>query len=84
MEAEYIAASEAAKEAVWLKNFLMDLELVPFERPSITLYCDNSGAVANSKEPKSHKRGKHIERKYHLIREIVNRGDVTVSHRRTT
>ena len=31
MEAEYIVASEAAKEAVWLKNFLMDLEVVPFE-----------------------------------------------------
>ena len=31
MEAEYIAASEAAKEAMWLKNFLMDLEVVPFE-----------------------------------------------------
>ena len=49
MEAEYIAASEAAKEAMWLKNFLIDLEVVPFERPAITLYCDNSGAVANSK-----------------------------------
>ena len=79
MEVEYIAASEVAKEAVWLKNFLMDLEVVPFEQPAITLYCDNSGAVANSKEPRSHKRGKHIERKYHLIREIVNRGDVAVS-----
>ena len=79
MEAEYIAASEAAKEVVWLKNFLMDLEVVPFERPAIILYCDNSGAVANSKEPRSHKRGKHIERKYHLIREIVNKGDVAVS-----
>ena len=79
MEAEYIAASEAAKEAVWLKNFLMDLEVVPFECSAITLYCDNSGAVANSKEPRSHKRGKHIERKYHLIREIVNRGNVAVS-----
>ena len=79
MEAEYIAASEAAKEVVWLKNFLMDLKVVPFERSAITLYCDNSGAVANSKEPRSHKRGKHIERKYHLIREIVNRGDVAVS-----
>ena len=38
MEAEYIAASEAAKETMWLKNFLMDLEVVPFERPAITLY----------------------------------------------
>ena len=58
--AEYIAASEAAKEVVWLKNFLMDLEVVPFERPAITLYCDNCGAVANSKELRSHKRGKHM------------------------
>ena len=45
---------------------------------AITLYCDNSGAVANSKEPRSHKRGKHIESKYHLIREIIHRGDVNV------
>ena len=79
MEAEYIAASEAAKEAVWLKIFLMDLEVVPTTQLAITLYCDNSGAVANSKEPRSHKRGKHIERKYHLIREIVGRGDIVVS-----
>ena len=78
-EAEYIATSEAAKEVVWLKNFLMDIEVVLFERSVITLYCDNSGVVANLKEPRSHKRGKRIARKYHVIREIVNRGDVAVS-----
>ena len=44
----------------------------------LVLYCDNSGAVANSKEPQSHKRGKHIERKYHLVRVIVHWGDVVV------
>ena len=49
MEAEYIAASEAAKEAAWLKNFLLDLEVVPLAQSAITLYFDNSGAVANSK-----------------------------------
>ncbi|CAN4091395.1 unnamed protein product [Withania somnifera] len=64
MEVEYIAASEAAKEAV-------DAPLM--------IYCDNSGAVANSKEPQSHKRAKHIKRKYHLIRDIVQRGDVVVA-----
>ena len=78
MEAEYIAACEAAKEAVWLKKFITDLEVVPNMDKSIVLYCDNSGAVANSKELRSHKRGKHIERKYYLIREIVHRGDVAV------
>ena len=78
MKAEYIAASEAAKEGVWLKNFLSDLEVIPGLDKPVTLYCDNSGAVTNSKEPRSHKRGKYIERKYHLIREIVNQGDVAV------
>ena len=42
----------------------------------ITLYCDNNRAVANSKEPRTHKRAK---RKYHLIRDIVYRGDVVVT-----
>ncbi|KAK1552621.1 hypothetical protein Q3G72_020490 [Acer saccharum] len=79
MEAEYVAACEAAKEAVWLRQFLIDLEVVPSVNKQITIYCDNSGAVANSKEPRSHKRGKHIERKYHLLREIVQRGDVTIT-----
>ena len=79
IEAEYIAASEAAKEDVWLKNFLMNLEVVPTTQSAITLYCDNSRAVANAKEPRSHKRGKHIERKYNHLREIVHRGDVKVS-----
>ncbi|KAA0052795.1 gag/pol protein [Cucumis melo var. makuwa] len=79
MEAEYVAACEAAKKAIWLRKFLHDLEVVPNMNLPTTLYCDNSGAVANSKEPHSHKRGKHIERKYHLIREIVQRGDPIVT-----
>ena len=79
MEAEYNAVSEAAKEVIWLKKFLLDLGVVPSVQSAIILYCDNSGAVANAKEPRSHKRGKHIERKYHLICEIVSRGDAVVS-----
>ena len=78
MEAEYIVACEVAKEAVWLKKFFTYLEVVPNIDKLIVLYCDNSGDVANSKEPRSHKRGKHIERQYHLIRETVYRGDVIV------
>ena len=78
MEAEYIAACEVAKESVRLKKFYTDLEVVPNIEKALVLYCDNSGAVENSKEPRSHKRGKHIEMKYHLIREIVHRGDVAV------
>ena len=79
MEAEYVAASEASKEAVWLRNFLMDLEVVPNANLPLTLYCDNSEAVSNSKEPRSHKRSKHIDRKYHLIRDFVKDGKVSMA-----
>ena len=63
MEAEYVAACEAVKEAVWLKKFLPDLGVVRMEQVPITLFCDNGGAIAQSKDPKNHKKGKHIERK---------------------
>ena len=57
MEAEHVAALEAVKEVVWLCNFLRDLFVISdLERP-IAVYCDNSGTVANSKEPRSHQRG---------------------------
>ena len=79
MEAEYVVACEAAKEAVWVRQFLIDLEVVPSANKQINIYCDNSGAVANSKEPRSHERRKHIERKSHLLREIVHKGDVTIT-----
>ena len=57
----------------------MELGVVPASLSPITIYCDNSGAVAQSKEPRNHGKGKHVERKYHLIRDIVQRGDVTVT-----
>ena len=79
MEVEYVAASEVAKEAIWLKKFLSDLGVMRMEQVPITLFCDNSGAVAQSKDPRNHKKGKHIERKYHIIRDIVIRGDVVVA-----
>ena len=67
MEVEYVAALEASMEVVWLRNFLIDLEVVPGMQKPIDLYCDNTGAIANIKEPRHHKRTKHIERRYHLI-----------------
>ena len=57
----------------------MELGVVPVVQSPITLFCDNSGGVAQSKEPRNHGRWKHVERKYHLIREIVQRGNVLVT-----
>ena len=46
MEAEYVTACEVAKEAVWLKKFLSDLGVIRMEQFPITLFCENSEAVA--------------------------------------
>ena len=71
MEVEYVAACEAAKKAVQLKKFLSDLGVVRMEQVPITLFCDNSGAVTQSKDPRNCKKGKNIERKYQIIRDFV-------------
>ena len=77
-EAEYIAASEASKEGVWIKKFVTELGVVPSALDPMELYCDNSGAVAQAKEPRSHQKSKHIERRFHIIRDFVGRGDIKI------
>ena len=66
-EAEYIAACEAAKEGVWIRKFLEDVGVFPGWSKPLDLYCDNSGAIAQAKEPRQHHKTRHIDRKYHLI-----------------
>ncbi|VFQ73283.1 unnamed protein product [Cuscuta campestris] len=78
-EAEYMAAAEAAKEGVWIKKFISELGVVPSINDPIPLFCDNTGAIAQAKEPRSHhQKTKHIIRRYHIIREIVYRGDIEI------
>ena len=76
-ESEYIAAAEASKEAVWISEFLKELGVVPNSSP-ITVYCDNVGAVAQAKEPRTTNKNKHVPRKYHLIREMVARKEISI------
>ena len=52
IEAEYIAASEATKEAFWYKKFTTEIGVMPLD--AIPLYCDNNGIIALAKEPRSH------------------------------
>jgi hypothetical protein len=77
-EVEYITASEAAKEAIWIKNFVSKLGVVSSVSSPIDLYCDNSGAIVQAKEPTTHKRAKHVLWRYYLIREIIGQGDVKI------
>jgi hypothetical protein len=77
-EAEYIAASEAAKEGVWIKKFVTELGVVPSASGPLELYCDNNGAITQAKQPRSHQKPKHVLQRYYLIREIIKRGDVKI------
>ncbi|MFC0083216.1 Ty1/Copia family ribonuclease HI, partial [Aciditerrimonas ferrireducens] len=77
-ESEYIAASEAAKEAVWIRSFVSQLGIVQSSADPALLFCDNTAAVTLAKEPRSHQRTKHILRKFHLLRDLHQRGEVAV------
>ncbi|KAL0313547.1 UNVERIFIED_CONTAM: Retrovirus-related Pol polyprotein from transposon TNT 1-94 [Sesamum radiatum] len=74
-EAEYIAASETAKEAVWMKNYIQELGVVPSIAEPVVIFYDNNGAISQAKESRSHHHSKHILRCYNLLREMVSRGD---------
>ena len=69
-------AAEAAKEGVWMKDFITELGVVPSVLGPMKIYCDNNGAIAQAKEPRSHQKNKHVSRKYHLIRQFVGEGGI--------
>ena len=75
-EAEYVTACLASCEAVWLRKLLSELFDLPLEATSI--FCDNQSCVKLSENPVFHDRSKHIEIKYHYIRDIVQRGVVNL------
>ncbi|MCI16274.1 copia protein, partial [Trifolium medium] len=77
-EAEYIAGSYAACQAVWLDSVLKELKL-DVEKP-IKLQIDNQSAINLARNPVLHGRSKHIEARFHFLREQVNQGSLDVVH----
>ena len=80
-EAEYISASGAACEAVWLRRILKDMKQCQ-TTPTI-LFCDNLSAIAMTKNPVFHNRSKHIELRHHFIRELASRGEIELAFCKT-
>jgi hypothetical protein len=77
-EAEYMAASAATQEVLYLRQLLIDLKHPQME--ATTLLVDNQGAIALAKNPVLHQRTKHIDIRYHFIREKLKRGDVLLAY----
>ena len=68
-EAEYVAACSASCEAVWLRKLLSNI--FDLQLDATCIYCD---------KPLSHDKSKHIEIKYHYIRDMVQRGAVKIQY----
>lgn len=74
-EAEFVAASEGAKELVWLKRLSFEIggtKGIP------VLFVDNASAIKLVKNHEFYKRSKHIEVRYYFVRELYQKGDINV------
>lgn len=76
-EAEYIAISSITKEAMWLSRLRSEI-LRDDLRNAVQLYIDNDGAVVLAKKHATSQRTKHIDIKYHFIRQAIENNDVSL------
>ena len=67
-ESEYMAVTQAVKEALWLQRLFGELTNTT---PAVHIRVDNQGAIALSKNPKFHARTKHIDIQHHFVREVL-------------
>ncbi|KAK3012501.1 hypothetical protein RJ639_008525 [Escallonia herrerae] len=75
-KAEYMAVTEASKEALWLKGLVEELS---FKQGGILLHCNSQSAIHLAKNQVYHARTKHIDVRYHRIREWINSGEINLS-----
>nr|GEY59912.1 retrovirus-related Pol polyprotein from transposon TNT 1-94 [Tanacetum cinerariifolium] len=76
IEAEYIAAFDAYKQAVWVRKFISGLGVVPIIEEPISIYCDNTGAITIANESGITKGARHFRAKVYYLREVIEYGDV--------
>ena len=77
-EAEYVALSSASQESIWLRQLMTELGN-PLEVPTL-IFEDNKAAIAMTNNPTFHGRAKHIDIKFHFIRDQVSRGTIKLEY----
>ncbi|XP_042988660.1 secreted RxLR effector protein 161-like [Carya illinoinensis] len=80
MEAEYVACYEATCQAIWLRNFILGLGVMNTISRPLKIFCDNSAAVAFSRNTRSSSRSKHIDIKFLFVRERIAESCICVKH----
>ena len=77
-EAEFMAGTEAARQAIWLHELLEEINGSKCEK--VVIRIDNQSAIALTRNHVFHGRSKHIHTRYHFIRECVEKGKIDVEH----
>ncbi|SDA01201.1 BZ3500_MvSof-1268-A1-R1_C081g00437 [Microbotryum saponariae] len=77
-DAEYLALSHAGKEAIYLNQLLSELHVCPIAAAHI--FTDNEAAAAVAHDPVRTSGTRHIRLREHFVRDMVNRGDISLSH----
>lgn len=80
-EAEYVAATLASQECIWLTRLLQDVNEVP--NFPIPIFCDSESAIKMARNPVFHGRTKHIAIHYHFVREKVLNQEIELKSIRT-
>jgi len=80
-EAEYVVATATACQVVWMRGMLRSLGQE--QAKEAVIFCDNSSAIALSKNFVFHKRKKHIDTRLPYIKELVRNGEINLQHCRT-
>ncbi|RFU25060.1 hypothetical protein B7463_g11276, partial [Scytalidium lignicola] len=81
-ESEYVALSEASKQGQWLRSLLRELgrgELLGDDL-EVPIFSDNQACIAIANEPVAHKRSKHIDVRYHQIRDLIASRQISVEY----
>ena len=78
VEAEYMAATQSTKEAMWWRSTLSEMG-VELNGPTV-IHSDSQGSIALTKNPEHHARSKHIDIRHHFVREQVAAGTITVDY----
>lgn len=82
-EAEYVALSLCVSEACWLRYLFYDLKIIQdFQR--VTVFADNQSAIKVCKNPEFHKRLKHVDIRFHFVRDKIKQNVVMLKYISTT
>jgi hypothetical protein len=80
-EAEFIAAASCVCQGIWLRGILEEVKYT--QQGLIMLFCDNSSIIKLSKNPVLHGRSKHIDVRFHFLRDLTKEGKVELVHCRS-